>query len=64
MPMAVEEVMAAKQSRVLLGETDAASLAHREHLLPKSGYDIVSARDGTEALKGSATFCVYPPPNC
>jgi|KBSMisStandDraft_5_1062788.scaffolds.fasta_scaffold00307_27 hypothetical protein len=33
MPMAVEEVMAAKRSRVFLGEADAASLAHMEQLL-------------------------------
>lgn len=48
---AVEEVMTAKRSRVLLGAADAASLAPREQLLSKGGYDIVSARDGTEALK-------------
>ena len=51
MAMAVEEVMAAKRSRVLLGEADAASPRSYGQLLSKSGYDLVSARDGTEAWK-------------
>ena len=51
MATAVKQVVSAKQSRVLLADSDLVNLAHMSQLMAKSGYDVVTASEGAEVLR-------------